>query len=468
MKEFLIAGVTSGVGKTTISLGLMQALINRGLIVQPYKVGPDYVDTAFHTKITQRSSVNLDQFMLQDIEVLRALYARALVGTDIAMVEGVMGLYDGYGLDKLYCSSAGIAVHLDLPVVLVVDGAATSTSAAAIVKGFVDLEPRLNVIGVILNRVNSTSHFELLKRAIEHYTNITVFGYVPKNEAYHLSSRKLGLVPENEITNLLEQVQILAEVLEDTVDINMLLDCSEVAREHRSWQSILAKFQPDESEEVHFNLDAPYRLAYAKDPAFQFYYQDNFSLLKDWGVELIPFSPLNDSALPEAEAFYFGGGYPELHAEALASNQSMRQSVLYAHQSGAPIYGETGGLMYLGQTLETEVGVHPMVGVFPGVSYQTPRLRRFGYCEMTLKEDTVLGMKGDILRGHEFHYSDFDTTLPTVADFQKIRDGKCLKDWTGGYQVRRSFASYMYLHFYQNRNIIRHLIRAMSDYRRSK
>ncbi|MEW4353864.1 cobyrinate a,c-diamide synthase [Streptococcus pneumoniae] len=443
MKEFMLAGVSSGVGKTTVTLGVLKGLANMGYKVQPYKVGPDYIDTAYHSRITKRTSRNLDSFMIPDTESLAWSYYKWHRDADVAVVEGVMGLFDGLGTDKDCASSAAIAKKLGIPVVLIIDGKATSTSAAAMVHGFSTFDPDVTIAGVIINRVASKNHYELIKGAIERYTDIEVLGYFPKNTEVELPSRHLGLIPDVEMENLEKTFDILGKLAQESVDLERLLEKVEKAE-----QEMGNPFQVKNY--------APLRLAYAMDDAFHFYYEDNLDFLTDLGVTLIPFSPLKDKELPEADAYYFGGGFPEIYAKELMANASFRASVLKAHEDNRPIYAECGGLMYLGRALEIEGETYEMVGIFDGTSVMTPRLKRFGYCEATTKVDSLFGPSGTKVRGHEFHHSVFETKEETVLDLEKSRDGEVVAQWQGGYQKGRTFASYLHVHFYQKEALLHH------------
>lgn len=441
MKQFMLAGVSSGVGKTTVTLGILKALSMMGLEVQPYKVGPDYIDTAYHSRIAKRQSRNLDSFMIPDARYLDWSYRKWHKDADVAVVEGVMGLFDGLGTDKDCASSADVAKKLGIPVVLVIDGKATSTSAAAMVHGFSTFDPDLEIAGVIINRVASQNHYDLIKGAIERYTDVEVLGYFPKNTAVELPSRHLGLIPDVEIAGLEKNFEILGQL----------------ATEHIDLERLLAKVEEDDKPQQNpfANADyAPLTLGYAMDDAFHFYYQDNLDLIEDLGVTLVPFSPLNDASLPEADAYYFGGGFPEIYAQDLMANASFRQSVLEAHEAGKPIYAECGGLMYLGKTLQTDDKSYDMVGIFEGVSVMTSRLKRFGYCQAETQVDSLFGPKGTLVRGHEFHHSVFETAEATVLNLTKTRDGQVVSEWTGGYQKGRTFASYLHVHLYQREALV--------------
>lgn len=449
-RAFILAGTGSGCGKTTVTLGLLSLLQQRGLRVQPCKVGPDYLDTAWHTAISGVASRNLDSFMLP-APILNALFADQLQQADIAVIEGVMGLYDGYGTDPNYCSSAAMAKQLGCPVILLVDGKAVSTSIAATVMGFQHFDPALNIAGVIVNRVNSDTHFQLLKSAIERYCQAPVLGYVPRVEGVALPERHLGLVTARESVVNQQAWRDFASLLGRTLDIDRLLSLSELANlPAGEWGEQLAA---DAGEGL--------TLALADDEAFNFYYPDNLSLLVRCGVKIVRFSPLRDRQLPACQMIWLGGGYPEIHAAALAANTPMLAQLREAHRRGVAIYAECGGLMYLGSSLEDASGdIYPMANLIPGHSKMGKRLTRFGYCEARAMRQTLLAAPGETLRGHEFHYSDFTPESPAVLACRKVRDGMTLQQWSGGWQVGNTFASYLHLHFAQRPTMLNHWLAA--------
>lgn len=450
---FVLAGTGSGCGKTTVTLGLLSALKQRGLRVQPFKVGPDYLDTAWHSAVTGVASRNLDSFMLPEL-TLNALFSAHMQTADVAVIEGVMGLYDGFGTDPHYCSSAALARQLGVPVILLVDGKAVSTSIAATVMGFQHFDPSLNIAGVIVNRVNSDAHFQLLKHAIETYCAIPALGYVPVTHGVALPERHLGLVTARESTVESQPWRDFADRLEQTLDIDRLLAITPLnALPHGVW--------PDMPQ-----LGEGLTLALADDEAFNFYYPDNLMLLEQAGVRIVRFSPLHDQTLPDCELLWLGGGYPELHAAALAANQPMLAQIRAAHRRGVAIYAECGGLMYLGSTLTDAHGsVHEMAGIIPGHSQMGARLTRFGYCEARALQQTLLAAPGDVLRGHEFHYSDFTPECDALLACHKTRDGQTLKRWQGGWQSGNTFASYLHLHFAQRPQMLEHWFRAARSVR---
>jgi len=449
-RTFIVAGTSSGCGKTTVTLGLLSLLTQRGLRVQPCKVGPDYLDTGWHSAVTGTASLNLDRFMLP-VATLNALFAERMQHADVAVIEGVMGLFDGYGISPDYCSTAGMAKQLNCPVILLVDGKAVSTSIAATVMGFQHFDPALKLAGVIVNRVNSESHYQLLKSAIERYCGVPVLGYVPRVEGVSLPERHLGLVTARESVVNSQPWADFASQLEKTLDIDQLLALSVCdALPSGAWPELPAA-----------GSGAGLTLALADDEAFNFYYPDNISLLERAGVRIVRFSPLHDSQLPECQMIWLGGGYPELYAEKLSANHTMRAQILAAHQRGAAIYGECGGLMYLGSSLQDSHGAtYPMVGAIPGHSVMGKKLTRFGYCESRALAPTLLADTGETLRGHEFHYSEFTPQIPAVMACSKTRDGAVLQAWSGGWQVGNTFASYLHIHFAQRPTLLNRWISA--------
>jgi len=448
VKKLLIAGATSGSGKTSVTLGILSALSNR-YTIQPYKVGPDYVDTKFHSRITGRNSRNLDSFLVPDDQVLKYLFERNNQGVDLAVVEGVMGLYDGLGTDKDAHSTSSIAKKLAIPTILVVNGRSASTSVAAIVKGFVEFDPAVPIVGVVINNVMSQNHFNLIKAAIDRYVGLPVLGYLPYKKELSLPSRQLGLVPDDEIPSVDKKIAGLGQLASEDIDLKRILSLA-----GSSTESTLIK--PFVQHQVKLTLGV------ASDEAFNFYYQDNLALLKEAGVKLVYFSPLKDKQLPPVDALYLGGGYPEEFAAELADNHEMKDAIRAFSEADKPIYAECGGLMYLGEKLITKTGSYDMIGIFKGSSEMTPRLKRFGYCEAVPVKDVILGSKGERIRGHEFHHSIFtpdDAQDTSVLKMRKIRDGKIVDEWTGGYQVRQTFASYLHVHFYQKRQFFAKLLR---------
>ncbi|CEQ19630.1 cobyrinic acid a [[Clostridium] sordellii] len=438
MKKILIAGTNSGVGKTTISLGIMQALTKRNLKVQPYKVGPDYIDPSYHTFITGRDSRNLDSYMLDD-EKIKYIFKNASKDADISVIEGVMGLYDGFGIDLNSCTSSYTSKILKSPVILVINGKAMSSSAAAMVLGYKELDKEVNIKGVIVNNVKTKNHYELIKEAVEKYCNVEVLGYFPPNDKFKLDSRHLGLVPSVEIEALTEKFYDLGSEIEKYINIDRLIEISESEEIETSFElNELPKFKSKS-------------IAVAYDKAFNFYYKENLELLNQMNIEIKTFSPLYDEIVPKADCIYIGGGFPEIFAKELGINKKMRESIKKAHEDNIPIYAECGGLMYLGEKLlDLDGNEYEMVGIFEGISNMTKSLKRFGYCDGIAKVDTVLSNKGDIIKGHEFHHSEFNSNEECSYKMVKKRGNKIVDEWYGGYSKGNTLATYLHTHFYNN------------------
>ncbi len=462
MKSILMSASHSGAGKTTVSLGIMHALRLRGLHVQAFKIGPDYIDARWHKAATGHASRNLDEYLMPPT-LMRALFAKHSACADISVIEGAMGLYDGYGSDPHYCSSAGIAKQLDVPIILVLDCKGTSTSIAAILHGFMHFDQQTTIQAVILNRVNTANHYQLLKTAIEKYCAIPVLGRMPTASQLILPSRQLGLVSEINLMENQAYWQALAQYTEQYIDLDALLEISHCAQIQHQHQHTLSTAQNSACSPLPTTINPSknrylgLKIAVAFDDAFHFYYQDNLDLLRELGASLIFFSPLHDTALPHCDAIYIGGGFPEIFAPQISANTTLLNQLNEAHQLGIPIYAECGGLMLLGQSLIDDQGQsHVMTGILSGYSQMTKTLKRFGYCQGIALCDTLLARKGEILRGHEFHHSEFISDEPCVMHMQKVIEGEVVKSWKGGYQLGNTFASYLHVHFYQHVDMLHH------------
>lgn len=433
----VIAGTHSGVGKTTVALGLMAALRQRGLCVQPFKVGPDFIDPGHHTAICGRRSRNLDTWMLSQDRVA-ATFARAVQGADIAVIEGVMGLFDGCGPEDPRGSTADVACLLNAPVVLVVDGAAVAGSIAAIVKGFREFDSSVRVAGVICNRLAGARHYEYLEPAIRRHTDVVPLGWLPRKAEWAIPERHLGLVTAEDFASAQDRLHQLGRTLGETVDVDRLLAISE---------------SPFPTVEVPAAPAVPKRcrrVAVARDAAFCFYYPENLELLEAAGGEIVPFSPLTDRALPEGtDLLYLGGGYPELRAETLAENDSLRQAIRRFHQQGGTIYAECGGLMYACRELVDASGrVFPMLDLLPVRTVMQTRLAALGYVTLRTTRPTPLGPAGMLARGHEFHYSRSEILGPVVYG-SELDQGRGAPR-PDGFLSGNLLAGYAHLHFGSN------------------
>jgi cobyrinic acid a,c-diamide synthase len=417
----LIAGTHSGVGKTTVTLGLMAALRRRGLAVQPFKVGPDFIDPSHHTAICGRPSRNLDPFMM-DLDGVRRSFCSAIKGADVAVVEGVMGLYDGMDASDVG-STAQVAKALGIPVLLVINVHGMSRSAAAMELGFASFDSGVRLAGTILNRVGSERHLAMLKDSM----GLPVFGALPRDREMEMKSRHLGLVMGFEKEH---DPQALASFLEEHAAIDEILKLRSV---------------PCPVQEEMKDTEKSVRIGIAQDEAFCFYYHENLRELEKRGAELVFFSPLRDD-LPAVDGLYIGGGYPELHAAELEAAPARRQ-VKRASLDGMPIYGECGGLMYLGRSIESDAGSRDMADALPGSTIMTKKLQALGYVEGEVVGPNPAVDMGRTIRGHEFHYSRFHSDKDARFAYRLGR-GKGIVDGQDGLVEHNTLGGYLHVHFY--------------------
>ncbi|MBI3604025.1 MAG: cobyrinate a,c-diamide synthase [Nitrospirae bacterium] len=404
--RLVIAGTGSNVGKTTVTLALLAALRQRGRVVQPFKAGPDYIDPGHHTMATGRPSRNLDGWMLGPA-VNREIFLRASADADFSIIEGMMGLFDGSSPMSEVGSTAELAKQLDAPVLLVIDGSGMARSAAAMVSGYARFDPQLRVAGVLFNRVRSEGHYRLLKEAVEAETGLTVVGYFKPDSTLTIGDRHLGLVTAIEQGST-EFYEKLGRAATETVDLDKVeaLACS-ASEDVRGEVLGMRGGNATTPHASRFTPHEVVRIGIAYDAAFCFYYPDNLELLETEGAELIRFSPLKDAALPDVDALYLGGGYPELHGERLANNEAMRIAIRQFAEKGGTIYAECGGLMYLTQAVRDFDGrAHDMVGLFPAEAVMRKPGLTLGYREVEIAKSCALGSPGVKVRGHEFHYSE--------------------------------------------------------------
>ena len=457
MPGIMIAGTSSGVGKTTCTLGIMRALVKRNMKITPFKVGPDYIDPGFHQFVSGSPSYNLDQWLLEDLTI-QFLYEKHKNTGDFSVVEGVMGLYDGVGTSKDQGSSGAMAKLLGLPVILVIDGGKKSTSAAAEVLGFKLYDLEVNIAGVIVNKVSGKAHYRMIKTAIERDVKIPCLGYLEKKEALHLKSRHLGLVPAKEVENLKEQLEALSEGIEETLDLDRIIALGEghppkSSKDHKAFINGQITRLKRKAKGL--------RLGVFQDPAFSFYYHDNLELLQEIGITLELISPMKDQRLKEGlSGLYIGGGFPEVFSEELRKNQEFMASLKNHLEKGLPTFAECGGLMYLTKGIEDLNGAfYPMTGFFPAKTVMTPRLQRFGYVEVMMEG-------GIALKAHEFHRSklmDIKET-PMVYKVQKKREGTVLKEHSCGLKKKNTLGGYPHFHFYDHWEFLQNWVEEMRRY----
>lgn len=433
MKSIIISSNGSSGGKTTITLGLLKVLKNRGFKVQSYKVGPDYIDPDFHEYVTKVPSRNLDLYLMGK-DGVKASFSRG--NGDFGVIEGVMGLYDGKGIGTEY-STAHVAKVLKIPLILVLSPKAKASTLCAEIQGLMNFE-EVNIVGIIFNNINE-SYYNLLKAAVEKHCAIKVFGYVPRDERLSLKSRHLGLIQSREIIDLNKKIDTCAELIEKNLDINLLLEC----------------FVPAEKYIDNFHVEnTGVRSAVAWDKAFSFYYRENIELLQEAG-QVKFFSPLEDKKLPEDVDFvYLGGGYPEVFIEKLSNNKTMLKSIRDSLSSGTRCYAECGGLMYLTEAIDGK----ETVGFFKGKSNMTDRLQNFGYAEVKVINENPLLPVGLSFKCHEFHKSIVSLEDRSIFDITKVSYDGSIKQWNCGYVKLNTLASYAHINFLGNLDMFKSLI----------
>ncbi|MFL0268664.1 cobyrinate a,c-diamide synthase [Candidatus Clostridium radicumherbarum] len=434
MKCMVVSSNTSGGGKTTVTLGLLKALKNRGFKTQSYKAGPDYIDNAFHSHITGIPGRNLDLYLMDETGV-KASFSRG--EGDVGIIEGVMGLYDGKDITPRY-STAHLAEVLNLPIVLVLSPKAQVATLCAEINGLKSFG-KVNIAGVILNNI-SEGYYRLLKLAIEKQCSIKVFGYLPHNENLNIKSRHLGLIQSSEIGDLDNKVELCANLLEKYVNIDELMEYFTEAMSFK--------------DEFHIN-NMGLRTAVACDKAFSFYYRESIELLKEAG-EVIFFSPLKDNKLPDNIDFiYLGGGYPEVFINELCNNKSMLHSIKIALESGTKCYAECGGLMYLTEEIEGK----ETVGFFKGKSFMTERLQNFGYASIEVTSKNSILSQGLKINCHEFHKSNVSINENKIYTLTKEAYDDSIKQWTCGFLKNNTLAAYGHVHFFGNMDMLNSLLR---------
>jgi cobyrinic acid a,c-diamide synthase len=457
--RLVIAGVASGVGKTTVTVALARALRARGLRVALFKCGPDYLDPTYHTRATGRPTHNLDGWMMGRDAVL-STFLGATQDADIALIEGVMGLFDGASPTGEEGSTAEIAKWLAAPVVLVVDASGMARSVAAIAHGFVHFDPALQLIGVIANRVGSLGHADLLRKALN---SSAFFSALPREVAHAFPERHLGLRTADEAALPERLFEAWGTRAEEWLAIDRLLD-------HARGSPPLS----DDSVSSEPRATAQrtgIRIGIAQDDAFHFYYLENLRSLEAHGATLVPFSPIRDPALPDVDGLYLGGGYPEIYASELSANASLRVQIVAFAQRGGPIYAECGGLMYLSRAIRTLDGAgHEMVGLLPSEAHMTDKLQALGYVEIETQARTLLGAKGTRFRGHQFRYSELvppltESDIDMAYSLRRRRGGETSRE---GYFMGNVLASYVHAHWASNPAVAQAFVAACARFRSAR
>ena len=430
---FIIAATKSGGGKTTLTLGIMAALVKRGLSVQPFKCGPDFIDPTLHRSITSIISYNLDPKMMGP-DCCRETFLEKSQSGDVSVIEGVMGLFDGG-----QASTAALSKILKIPVVLIIDAQSSAESSAAVLNGFQSYDKDIEIAGVIFNKIGSQRHQDLIEKAVKDNCRVPIIGFMGRDTAFHIPERHLGLHMGSERPLDDKSILRLIEEVENKLNLDLLPGIAQCK-----------KSEPNSSFTVHLKSKKHVRVGVAMDEAFCFYYPQNFEILESQGIELVPFSPIHDKKLPESlQMLYFGGGYPENYCRELSLNDAMRHGVKSFYDQGLPIYGECGGFMYLCKSItDMKSRSFEMVSIFDFETTMNNRLRRLGYRRVTLQKDCLLGKCGDILHGHEFHYSDINQDVSLENRGSEVTHLYLLDNNSyEGYSVGSAVGSYVHLHF---------------------
>ena len=428
--RIILAGTGSAVGKTTISTGIMKALSEK-YNVQPFKVGPDYIDPSYHTLATENTSRNLDSFFMSQGQV-RDSYLKGMKGKDIAVIEGVRGLYEGIDSINDIGSTASIAKSLKAPVILIINSRSLVKSAAALVLGFKSLDPEINIAGVILNKVKNKAHYLKTKKSIEEITKTEVIGGIIRDDNISIEQRHLGLVPARERENSLKFIDLWSEVIKNSIDLDRLVEIAKTA----------PKIKKDITPIWNVKNKQPVKIAVAYDEVFNFYYKENIESLEANNAKIQYFSPLNDEDLPDCEAIYIGGGYPELFSKELSQNKGMLKQIKDFHLENRPIFAECGGLMYLMNSIHD----NPQVAIYPYKSILTDRVQALKYTIAEVTQDNIISKKGETFHGHEFHYSKVIVNdLKNQMAF-KITRGKGSYENKDGFIEKNTLASYVHTH----------------------
>lgn len=452
--RLVVAGTQSGVGKTTLVSALLLALRRRGLNIQAYKVGPDYIDPGYHAAATGRPCHNLDSWLMPP-DRMQALFASTARGMDAAVVEGVMGLYDG-GKNGV-ASTASIARLLQAPVVLAINARSAGESVAATVLGFRQYDPMLNFAGVILNQLGSDTHQLMVTEALERI-GVKVFGAVRRAENLKVPERHLGLLPvtENDAGKVLDHIH---STIASQLDISALLGLARSASDLEL--PVLPKLP--ETRRV--------RIGVAQDEAFSFYYPESLRVLEEMGSELVYFSPLRDEGIPRVDGLLFGGGFPEMFLAELSANRSMLEATRFLVQNGMPVLAECGGYMYLCKRVSAFDGSgYAMVGLIPEECRMETSLQKVGYVEAEALSDNILCRAGEALRGHEFHFSRMTAENEMVENHRAFRMTRTRggEKVCGGYASGNILASYLHLHFAGNVSAARRFVEVCAAYRQKK
>ncbi|MGB9660130.1 MAG: cobyrinate a,c-diamide synthase [Nitrososphaerales archaeon] len=458
LPRITIAGPYSGVGKTSISVGLMGALKRRGLKVQAFKIGPDYIDPSHHSIMLNRPSRNLDAWMVHPDGILE-IFQRATQDVDIAVIEGVMGLFDGFDESNENGSTAHIAKLLKSPVILVINVHGMAKSVAPIALGYEKYDRNVRLSGFILNEVGSGKHIDWCKKAINSVTKLPVLGALPRNKDIEMQERHLGLIPQRERAHPKPFLNLLTNFIEENVDVNRIID---IARSAEDLPKSGNKVYPKHPYKKNLAIGV------ALDESFNFYYQDNLDILRAYGADIRFFDTIKDKEVPsDVSGLYIGGGFPEMLPERLGANTSMLKSIKKVAEDEMPIYAECGGLMYLTDSItDFENRSYKMVGLLNSRTVMTRGLT-LNYTLADVIVDNPLSKVNDLLKGHEFHYSKI-LEIPRDARFAyRMRIGIGIDGKHDAWLEHKALASYMHMHFAYQPKLVKNFLSACKDYSHS-
>ena len=476
--KVVLAGTGSAVGKTTISTGIMKALQDEN--VQPFKVGPDFIDPSYHTIATGNVSRNLDSFFMTESQIINS-FERGLKKSNSKMgiIEGVRGLYEGISPISDIGNTASIAKALDAPVVLLMDSRSLVKSAAAVVLGFKALDPEIRIEGVILNKVKGKRHYLKAKESVEKLANVPVIGGIPRNEEIAVEERHLGLVPALEKEKINRNIELWGKIAEDYIDLDALKDIMKTSSKstvkdnmNKAIEAHEDEFNKHHNEAIELEVTngakpgelwktgnkTPLKIGVAIDEIFTFYYKETLESLEENGAKIVPFSPYKDEEIPDVDALYIGGGYPEVFKKDLSENESMLKSINKFHNEDRPIYGECGGLIYLSKSID---GLD-MVNAIPYAAEMTPKVQGLNYVVARSNQDNLISDEGDVFRAHEFHYTklNIDSTKDLVFD---VLRGRGVLDNMDGVSVKNTLANYIHIHACSHPNFGYNFTRNISE-----
>jgi len=428
--RLVLTGTTSGVGKTSITCAIIYGLRKKGFSVQPFKVGPDYIDPTYLTSIASKDAYNLDYWLMGKNHLVESFVSNS--NSDISIIEGVMGYYDGFEGNSNKASTYHVAKLTKSPVILVLDASKTARSIAATTLGFLRFEKNSSIKGIILNKIGSKKHEFLCKQALEKI-NLPILGIIPKNQEYNLESRHLGLIPTKENKIVENKIKKISKYISEFLDIDKIIQLSKN----------LPSLPPCLTTK---KINPKTTISVALDSSFNFYYKDNFEALRREGANLEFFSPINDKTIPNTDGLYIGGGFPEILGKDLENNQKMRCLIKKLAESNIPIYAECGGLMYLGKSIDFGGKTYKMVGLFEGETKMTKKMK-LNYTKGKSISNSIISKSSKVFHGHEFHYSELKN-IPKDSKFAyELKIGEGIKDKKDGLILYNTLASYCHLYF---------------------